>query len=622
MLMSTHVPTPPPLYSRSREVLLMLLAVATGLGAGTQYMAYRVGFHPALGAGFVDMSTWPYWTVVALGLGLLTAISLFSALLGRWTFLGRWTGVWVIGLGWALALGQGPLYSPADAARWAALFTADSVLTGLFQEGLVAAFVGFIGTFLVTLPLRAAAFPLRETGSQGTAAWGEGRSLQQTEGLLLGMRGRTRLRYDGDGHLLTLAPTGAGKGVGPIMTNLLSYPGSVVVTDPKGENYAVTRRWREEGLGHEVVAFDPFGVVEGRGTFNPLDLIDTSRPEAMDDARSLAEMMVVERGRVTENDAHFADEGKELIAGFILFAAHTETGPARSLARVRELITLPPEPFDELLQRMLGMSSCNGLIARTAARLLQKADRERSGVVSSAQRHTHWLDSFRVARSVRRSNVDLMALKRRRVSIYLVLPMDRIDAYAPWLRLMIGSCILAVIRDARARPERRVLFLLDEFPNIGPMESIARAVALLRGYGATIWMFAQNLAQLKSVYPDRWETYLDVDVLQAFGTNDQFTAEHISKVAGDRTVFAGGQNTSKSSGRKRGRGWQRSFSFSERARRLVTPDEVRRLPENRQILFVKGEHPVLAERLRYFRDPVFRRRAMPNPYYLQEDIKK
>src|SRR5207244_11184492 len=110
-------------------------------------------------------------------------------------------------------------------------------------------------------------------------------------------------------------------------------------------------------------------------------------------------------------------------------------------------------------------------VARAAARRLQKADRERSGVLSTAQSHTHFLDSPRMARVLERSTVDLAVLKREAVSVYLILPTDRMDAYARWLRLMIGCARLAMAR-TRGQPKERVLFLLDECAALGRVHAV------------------------------------------------------------------------------------------------------------------------------------------------------
>jgi type IV secretion system protein VirD4 len=215
-------------------------------------------------------------------------------------------------------------------------------------------------------------------------------------GLELGRLGRRVLRYDGEGHVITIAPTRTGKGVSAVIPNLLHYPGSVVVTDPKGENHAVTARRRGQ-LGSRVHALDPFGVVGGTAAFNPFDLVEADSPEANDDAWMLADMLVVPDGRL-HDETFWNEEARALLAGLVLHVTASAPPELRNLAHVRSLLTLPPEQFDVLLQKMLESEAVSGLVSRSAARLLQKADRERSGVISSAQSRTHFLDSPRIAR--------------------------------------------------------------------------------------------------------------------------------------------------------------------------------------------------------------------------------
>src|SRR5205823_9324867 len=122
------------------------------------------------------------------------------------------------------------------------------------------------------------------TISHGSARWGSPGIFAGETGLLLGRSNDTLLRLPGEGHVLTVAPTRSGKGVSCVIPNLLDHPGSVLVTDPKGENYAVTARWRG-AQGHAVHALDPFDVVGGTASYNPMDLIDSASTDVADDAR-------------------------------------------------------------------------------------------------------------------------------------------------------------------------------------------------------------------------------------------------------------------------------------------------------------------------------------------------
>src|SRR5207302_295601 len=138
---------------------------------------------------------------------------------------------------------------------------------------------------------------------------------------------------------------------------------------------------------------------------------------------------------------------------------------------------------------------------------LHKAPKERSGVISTAQSHTHFLDSPRMAEILKRSTVDFSQLKRQPVSVYLILPTDRIDAYARWLRLLIACALRATARTA-GQPKERVLVLLDEFAHLGRMHPVQRDIGLASGFGVTFWLIVQDLSQLKSTYAETWPTFL------------------------------------------------------------------------------------------------------------------
>ena len=305
------------------------------------------------------------------------------------------------------------------------------------------------------------------------------------------------------------------------------------------------------------------------------------------------------------------DEAKALLSGLVLYVARTETGERRSLLTVREHLTAAPDDFEALLSAMAG--SGDPVVRRTANRVMQKADRERSGVVSSAQSQTHFLDSPRMAGVLSRSTFDPAALRGGRLSVYLLLPPDRLDAFSRWLRLSVATALASVARlgplAGGAPPASgRALFLLDEFAQLGPMPPVRRAVSLMAGYGVQVWPFLQDLGQLRRLYPKDWETFVaNSDVVQAFGTTDQFTAEYLSKMAGTATVF----DRSTGSGRSRGKRTSRSSNVGSRetGRPLATPDELRRLDSGDQLLLVRGQQPVLARRVAFYADRVFRQRA-------------
>ena len=281
-------------------------------------------------------------------------------------------------------------------------------------------------------------------------------------------------------------------------------------------------------------------------------------------------------------------------------------------------MTLPPRGLTQLWNAMGKSAAAGGAVARAAAQVRQKGDRVRSGILAQAQSQMHFLESERLAHVMRGSSFSFEELKSDRVTLYLVLPPDRIDACRRWLRLLVGSALRALMR-ARSAPTERVLFLLDEFPALGALPPLERAVSLARGYSITCWLLAQDLAQIQTLYPSAWPSFVaNAGVVQAFGANNVETASYLSAMLGASTVRVPSVSTSRvvDGGIFGPRGETRqSWGSSERGRPLLTPDEVRRLDPGTALLLRPGTDPVRVRRIDYRRDSTFRGMYAANPMH-------
>lgn len=592
-------------------VLLLLAAdVVFAFFVATQYVAHHLGYHPNLGPPLYVLPG-AVSTDALAGAILCGGAALIASVLPGFRRLAIPLAA-IATVAYAASLG--PLHPPHRFLVWNEVYASIPAIAPILSGGAVTLFGALLLSVVGSLVLVSGRGTRIASGSHGTAAWGTGDELVQATGLLIGRHDTGHmLRYSREGHVITLAPTRSGKGVSAVIPNLLEYPGSVVVSDPKGENYAVTSRRRTE-MGQQVVALDPFGVAGGTAAFNPLDLIDVRTDNAVDDATMLADMLVMRSGKGSAS-SFWDEEATTLLRGLILHVAAVAESPQRNLAHVRELLTLAPEPFQDLLDEMAASPAVGGLVKRAAAMMLQKADKERSGVISTAQSHTRFLDSPRMAHVLNRSTFDLADLKRRRVSLYLVLPPDRMNTYQRWLRLMI-ACTLASMVRIPGRPAERVLVLLDEFANLGRMQPVLDDISLAGGYGVAFWLVLQDLPKLKGIYPDDWGTFLsNRDVLQAFGTADLETSEYLSKMAGETTIFTESENRSR--GRSSGKLQQGTAqTTSEKGRRLLTPDEVQRLHPDMELVFLKGSNPLQVKRLNYLEDPEFHDSYDENPMHV------
>jgi len=425
----------------------------------------------------------PVWAIVAIILGPFRA--------AKYVF-----GVLIVALLVMLLLGFG-----TELLGNALGLSAKNPIRAVLSLG--AALVTLVAIFrMVTNPM------INHFGDRPDATHGSARFATDTEaanltrttnGLLVGRDIKTGrpLRYDGPAHLLTMAPTRSGKGVGTIIPNLLTLDRSVICIDPKGENARITGRARNR-FG-PVHVLDPFGVTGiPSAAFNPLAGLDPNGLDVAEEAATLADALVYDApGEAGE--AHWNEEAKALIAGIIFYIASEEPQERRTLATLREHLTAAPDAFSALLGRMQGTTAAGGLIARAANRHRGKDNREAAGVLSAAQRHTHFLDSPRMTAVMGHSDFAFGDLKSRTATVFLVLPPDRLGTYARWLRLMVTQSLQDMARTP-AKPPAPVLYLLDEFAALGHLAPIEQAMGLMAGYGVQIWPILQDVHQLRAPY--------------------------------------------------------------------------------------------------------------------------
>lgn len=317
-----------------------------GFSAGTELVAWRLNHHPNLGPPSLTVSS-QWLLLVRVGAIAAMGAAVLSLLFAPTR---RLSGLLLVVGGFAILVSQGRLYPPYTIAVWQSRYADVASIVMVLKLGwaMVGTTATSVGIIVVSTWRRRR--PLEPTSSHGSAQWSTGQSLNAERGLILGRRGPHILRFAGEGHVLTVAPTRSGKGVSCVIPNLLDHPGSVLVTDPKGENYAVTARWRRE-TGQRVHAFDPFLIVGGDAALNPLDLVDSESPEAGDDARMLADMIVLQEGRAGEQ-VFWSEEARAVLTGLILHVAASAPPELRNLAYVRQLLTLAPAPFASLLKEM------------------------------------------------------------------------------------------------------------------------------------------------------------------------------------------------------------------------------------------------------------------------------
>ena len=448
------------------------------------------------------------------------------------------------------------------------------------------------------------------TTAHGTARWASTQNCRAAgmlsgNGLVLGRARDGRLvRLPSYTHLSVFAPTGAGKGVSLIIPWLLTYRrGSVVVLDPKGENAMLTAT-RRQAMGQKVVIIDPFQIVTPTpSTFNPLDLIERG-PECVDDARSMAEAMVVRTGE--EKDPHWNDQAANTISGLLAYILSEMRPEERNLSTLREMIA------DAVVcaNTVTALRDKGGVFARLAGVIAQLEDKEKAGVFSTVHRHTSFLDSEAIMTSVSESSFDARELLKGNMTIYVVLPPHQMEAQARWLRLVVAS-LMGMIGRRGMQGGKECLFILDEAGQLGHMGAIDQGLTLLRYQGLRMAFFFQSQGQLKETFKGKEAVLLDNTESIYFGVNSLETAERVSKMLGDATITVESANEGESSSRQQGHhGGMNTTRNSGRnwavqARALLKPDEVLNMSGNFLIAFLRGIHPILCRRVIWYRDAAF-----------------
>lgn len=416
-----------------------------------------------------------------------------------------------------------------------------------------------------------------------------------------------KITYDGDRHLITKAPTRAQKGVSAIIPNLLTYKGSVIVNDPKGENAMITAEHREKLMGHSVHVVDAWGITGLKtACFNPMDWLVKGDVDIGENALLLADAIIMNMG---ENEQFWTEEAKALLLGVILLVAIDDHYAGhRNLGTVRDLLCLNGKELQDVFNRMLNCP--HPIVRSTGARCIQKEEKLLSNVLASVQAQTNFLDSQRVRAAMERSDFSFEDLKSKPTSIYLVLPSDRLNAYSRFLRLLFQQAITVNARNIEKKPEKPVLFILDEMPALGKLESIETAFGLMAGYGMQLWGICQDASQLKRIYGDGWETFIsNAGVLQYFGSRDKMTAEYFSSLCGVTTVW----NWSTALARAVGITHSKDTSSSNTTthtdtasgtqRKLIYPDELMRMDKTKQLLLIDNLDPIIADKQPWFENP-------------------
>jgi type IV secretion system protein VirD4 len=453
----------------------------------------------------------------------------------------------------------------------------------------------------------------------------------RTAGLLMDPRrprapsiliGRYRGRFlalPGQLSVMLSAPTRSGKGVGVVVPNLLNWPDSAVVLDIKGENYAITAGYRAE-CGQAVYAFSPFDQTARSHRWNPLTAVRTDRLHRVGDLIAIGQVLFPNDGTSTSSEAFFNDQARNVFLGLGLLLLETPDLPRtigemlrQSSGKGRALKDhLSSTIADRAEQRRPLSEECVDALQR----LLSTSENTLSSIVSTFNAPLTIFADAVVDAATSADDFSLADVRRRRMSVYVRIPPNRLASARPLLNLFFSQLINLNTQRLRASDEKQpmqCLLVHDEFTSMGRVGVISSAAAFLAGYNLRLLTVVQAMSQLDSVYGDREaRTFATNHGLQIlFAPREQRDAEEYSAMLGHFTA------------RATSRGRSRSFSThghttvtrneSDQRRSLLLPQEFKELGSERLVVIAENCKPILAEKIRYHRDKAFTARLRRAP---------
>lgn len=395
-----------------------------------------------------------------------------------------------------------------------------------------------------------------------------------------------------ESHTLIVAPSGTGKGTSVVIPTLLLYKSSLITIDPKGENAAITGRYRREQLGHTVHVINPWGMLAGvyarnglkQATFNPLDVLDPRDANIVSTASSLASAICHQE---VANDSFWHESAKAILTATLLWVVDTP-GEKRTLAHVADIISGGENGDDlrkTLFVRMVASSSYKGAMRKLVAQYVRMDDRTFYGIMAQLSKSLQFLADDQIATATEHSSFNLSDLVNGRTTVYIVIPDDQMRVQAVWLKIVINAVMQTFKRHRPVQHGIRGLFLIDEFPMLGRADAIVSDIAAVRGAGLDMALIVQGLDQLNALYGASAGTILSNCGYKWFcNIKDLQTAEYVSKSFGQMTVQTVSETISGADG-------VTNRSFGETGRSLLFPDELLSMGKKTAFAFQPGGRP-------------------------------
>ena len=470
----------------------------------------------------------------------------------------------------------------------------------------------FLWAFLI-FTLRAPISDFRPFGKEeklhGDAKWaGEkeirAAQLRSKKGLILGRDPRGFLVAPGFQHALLFAPTGSGKGVGCVIPNLLFWEDSLFVHDIKLENYDLTSGYRREVLKHDVYLWNPASPDGITHCYNPFDWVSKKPGQMVDDVQKIANLILPEQ-------EFWTNEARTLFVGVALYllAVPEKTksfGEVVRTLRSDDVVYNLAVVLDTIGKKIHPVAYMN------IAAFLQKADKERSGVVSTLNSGLELWANPLIDTATASSDFNIQGMKSKKTSVFVGLTPDNIQRLQPLLQVFYQQATEFLVRKMPNKDEEPfgVLFLMDEFPTLGEMKQFHAGIAYFRGYNVRLLLIVQDTQQLKGIYEEHgMNTFLSNSTYRiTYAANNVETANLISQLIGNKTVKQQSINKPKFLDLNPA---TRTIHESEIQRALLLPQEVIGLPRDEQIILIESTPPIRTKKIFYYKERFFTSKLLP-----------
>lgn len=339
--------------------------------------------------------------------------------------------------------------------------------------------------------------------------------------------------YTGNRALVTIAPPESGKSLSQAVPALMNFAGHVFVLDIKGHLFERTAKKRQQAFSSRIVNFNPLS--SDTAHYNPLQFVSDHPDECWGEAAILAELIIPVRN---SKDPSWEIMAQRLLSLFLAYTVLTEPTERRSMNKVLDLVA--GIGTDEALDLVTSEGSQFPSAMQRTARSVRavrdpKSHAQFSGILQAMEQNLSIWNDPRVERASDRCDWSPSDFRGKTpISMYLTIPLDSISTYAPLIRVMTAQHVFQLMRQIPQSGAMPILFLLDEFPQLGRMDPVRKAIEVGREYGIRTWLFAQFAHQFEDTYGPVGKGIIDICGVRMFMNPTFKDAETISKEFGNQ----------------------------------------------------------------------------------------